>query len=558
MGSIDAKMQRWMACFIGWMSCLCVVTTAQAQQPLPRNDSVKIIYIIHADSLIGIQKADSDITKLMGHVILQQGNTLFSCDSAYKNNTTNVVDAYGHIHINQADSVQAYGDYLHYLGNEKLAILSGHVRLQDAQMTLFTEKLTYDLHQHVAQYLQGGKLVSQQTTLTSQSATYYTDLHQAFFQHQVRLNDPQYTLRTDSLAYHTDTHTAYFIAPTLIHLQDSATVIHTHDGYYNTDLGEAMFASRSVITDSSQMTTADSLFYFRKKGLGVARGNVIWRDTSRKVTVLAGYAETHDQTSTLLATQQPLLIYEMKNDTLYTVADTLFSGIIPRKDTPNKGPLDPEKTALPDSARQDSSAIRYFSAFHHVRIYSDSLQAVADSMYYSFADSTFRFYIQPVVWIGDYQLSGDTIYLLTEHQQAKELQLIEHAIIINQIGKNMFNQVKGRTIFGYFEDNRLNWMHVNGNAESVYYVQDDQGAFIGINRVSCSVIDIYFKDQKVYRVAFRGEPSGSMSPLKGARLQDYLLRNFSWQVNRRPKSKTELIPPSYSASAFLNGHENMP
>ncbi|PJJ76245.1 lipopolysaccharide export system protein LptA [Thermoflavifilum aggregans] len=534
---------------IVWIGCICLCLAAYAQQPAARNDSVKIIYIIHADSLIGIQKKDSDITKLMGHVMLQQGNTLFSCDSAYKNNTINVVDAYGHIHINQADSVHAYGDYLHYLGNDKLATLSGHVRLQDAQMTLYTETLTYDLNQHIAQYQQGGKLVSEQTTLTSQSATYYTDLHQAYFQHRVKLKDPQYTLSTDTLVYHTDTHTAYFVAPTVIHLQDSVTVIHTRDGYYNTDLGEAMFASRSVITDSSQMTTADSLFYFREKGTGLAKGNVIWRDTSRKVTVVAGYAETHDQTHTLLATQQPVLIYEMKNDTLYTAADTLFSGIIPRTDS--------AMLHHADSSHQDSSEIRYFSAFHHVRIYSDSLQAVADSMYYSFADSTFRFYIQPVVWIGDYQLSGDTIYLSTQNQQAKELQLIENAIIVNQIGKGMFNQVKGRTIYGYFHDNRLDWMHVNGNAESVYYVQDDAGAFIGINKVSCGVIDIYFRDQKVYRVAFRDEPSGSMSPIKGANLQEYFLRNFSWQIDRRPHSREELLPSSHPVWNFLQGDKNM-
>ncbi|WP_177224181.1 OstA-like protein [Thermoflavifilum thermophilum] len=534
---------------IAWMGCIGLSRSAYAQQPAARSDSVKIIYIIHADSLIGIQKKDSDITKLMGHVMLQQGNTLFSCDSAYKNNTINVVDAYGHIHINQADSVHAYGDYLHYLGNEKLATLSGHVRLQDAQMTLYTETLTYDLNKHVAQYQQGGRLVSQQTTLTSQSATYYTDLHQAFFQHRVKLKDPQYTLSTDTLVYHTDTHTAYFVAPTVIHLQDSATVIHTRDGYYNTDLGEAMFASRSVISDSSQMTTADSLFYVREKGIGMAKGNVIWRDTSRKVTVVAGYAETHDQTHTLLATQQPVLIYEMKNDTLYTAADTLFSGIIPRTDA---------MLHHADSAQQDSSEIRYFSAFHHVRIYSDSLQAVADSMYYSFADSTFRFYIQPVVWIGDYQLSGDSIYLSTQNQQAKELQLIENAIIVNQIGKGMFNQVKGRTIYGYFHDNHLDWMHVNGNAESIYYVQDDTGAFIGINKVSCGVIDIYFRDQKVYRVAFRDEPSGSMSPIKNANLQEYFLRNFSWQIDRRPHSREELLPASHPVWNFLQVYKNMP
>ncbi|MCL6523069.1 MAG: hypothetical protein K6T34_00280 [Thermoflavifilum sp.] len=515
-----------------------------------QRDTVKIIYIIHADSLIGIQKPDSDITQLMGHVVLQQGNTTFSCDSAYKDNLHNIVDAYGHIHINQADSVHAYGDYLHYMGNEKLATLSGNVMLKDAQMTLYTRSLTYDLNLHLAQYTQGGRLVSQQTVLTSEQGSYYTDVHQAFFQRRVKLKDPQYTLSTDSLEYHTDTHTAYFISPTIIYLQDSSTIIHTHDGYYNTDQQTAMFASRSVIADSSQTTTADSLFYFRKTGLGIAKGNVIWKDTVRKATILADYAETHDQTQTLLATQHPVLIYQMKTDTLYTTADTMFSGVLSSSDSLHADSIrlkNPSQATHTDS-NKDTTKTRYFSAFHHVRIYSDSLQAVADSMFYSFADSTFRFFYQPVAWIGNYQLSGDTMYLLTQHQEAKELQLLENAIIINRIGENMYNQVKGRTIYGYFQDNHLDWMHVNGNAESVYYVEDDQGAFIGVNKISCAVIDIYFRDQKIYRVAFRGEPSGTMSPLKNIRLQDYLLRNFSWQADRRPRSKTEILDPDFSAT----------
>ena len=33
---------------------------------------------------------------------------------------------------------------------------------------------------------------------------------------------------------------------------------------------------------------------------------------------------------------------------------------------------------------QDSSLNKYFEAFHHVKIYSDSMQAVADSLFYGF------------------------------------------------------------------------------------------------------------------------------------------------------------------------------
>src|SRR6185436_17718540 len=49
-----------------------------------------------------------------------------------------------------------------------------------------------------------------------------------------------------------------------------------------------------------------------------------------------------------------------------------------------------------ESSKTDSTD-RYFEAFYHVRIFSDSVQAVADSMFYSFKDSVFRLYKNPVV-----------------------------------------------------------------------------------------------------------------------------------------------------------------
>ena len=55
--------------------------------------------------------------------------------------------------------------------------------------------------------------------------------------------------------------------------------------------------------------------------------------------------------------------------------------------------------------------------FHHVRIFSDSLQAVADSLFYSGFDSVFRLYTDPVIWAVDRQVSGDTIYLYTKNKK---------------------------------------------------------------------------------------------------------------------------------------------
>ncbi|MEO9003961.1 MAG: OstA-like protein, partial [Ginsengibacter sp.] len=66
-----------------------------------------------------------------------------------------------------------------------------------------------------------------------------------------------------------------------------------------------------------------------------------------------------------------------------------------------------EAAGSKDSANKSDTAIRYFLAFHHVKIFNDSLQSVCDSMFISSKDSVFRLYYDPVVWSGHSQIAGD-------------------------------------------------------------------------------------------------------------------------------------------------------
>lgn len=93
------------------------------------------------------------------------------------------------------------------------------------------------------------------------------------------------------------------------------------------------------------------------------------------------------------------------------------------KDTINK------TTAVNTSARDTS--VRYFLAFHHVRIFNDSLQAISDSLHYSTIDSTFKLFGEPIVWNGESQVTGDTIYMYTENKK-RNGSIRNNGMIINK------------------------------------------------------------------------------------------------------------------------------
>lgn len=200
------------------------------------------------------------------------------------------------------------------------------------------------------------------------------------------------------------------------------------------------------------------------------------------------------------------------------------------------------ETGVKDSTNKSDTSIRYFLAFHHVKIFNDSLQSVCDSMFISSKDSVFRLYYDPVVWSGHSQIAGDTIFLYTEKKEPKRLYVFESGLIVNKTKEGFFNQMAGKTINAYFIDEKIDYMRVKGSqSESIYYMQDEDSAYIGMNRATGDVIDIYFKDEDIVKVLFINQIQGKMYPMGEIPEDERQLKSFKWLEERRPKNKAELF-----------------
>ena len=60
---------------------------------------------------------------------------------------------------------------------------------------------------------------------------------------------------------------------------------------------------------------------------------------------------------------------------------------------------------------------------------------------------------------------------------------------------------------GYFADNELYQVYVDGSGETIYY-PDDQGVIIGANKATGSNIRIKIKERKVTDITFINKPEG--------------------------------------------------
>jgi len=516
---------------------------AQQAPDSTTNDSMRTIEIIQARSWRQITTDSGKVLQaLAGNAMIRQENTILSGDSIVFDPETGIAEVFGNVHINDGDSVQTFSQYLRYVGNERKAYLKKDVRFIDKKGTLMANEVVYDIGTGMATYQGGGRVVNGSTTLTSSEAVYYSNSNDIYFKRKVHLIDPKYNILADSLLYNTQTQTSTFIAPTRITTKDGS-IINTSNGVYNLQSGEATFLDRTTYSDSTHSIVGNKIEYEEKTNTINIEGNGKLVDSVNKVIIIGNSILLNRKNQTFLASKKPVMIFYEGKDSTYIAADTIYSGMVKNDDSlkitlAKKDTLSKTKTI----GKKEADSIRYFTAFHHVRIFNDSLQAASDSLYYSTNDSTLGLYKNPVFWSNNSQISGDTIYLTTENKNPKQLEVINNSMVINRTTEGLFNQVSGRTLTGYFKNGNIDYARMKGiPAESIFYAQDEDSAYVGMNRSSGDVIDVYFSNRNLNKVKFINNVDGVLYPMNQIPQDKKVLPGFNWQDSRRPKNKFELF-----------------
>ena len=566
------------------------------------NDSSRV-QILNARTGEIILLKNQEAKKFKGQVVLEQKDARLFCDSAILDAFDNVY-AKGNVVIKQGDSTNIFADSMTFHGLTRIADLYANVILVNGEKKLFTQKLNYNLNTKVATYDTKSTLTDPRTQLTSRRGVYNVATNQAFFKDQVLVVDKDFNLKTDTLNFDTKNNIATFLAPTLIYMKDTSqfyteggyydlqkdnaeftknpqykkktqsavadtmlydgkTTIITLKGNATTEdsarkarantivynrtteesqlKGNAHFEDekqhvdsdtiiysgktktyatrgRSKIVNENQILEADFVDFDSKDSIGIAKGNVFWQDTSAKTTLRCD-SMVYDQRSDYIkaAGGRPILTSLIDADTLWLRADTII-------------------TFKPNPA----DTFRSMFAYYNVRMFKKNFQSVCDSLTYTQQDSLFRFFKDPIIWSDTSQLTADTMRMLLSDNKLDRVYMKNNGFIINSNDELYFNQIKGRDITAFFEKEELRRMNVEGNAESVYYVLDDNQAYMSVNKMICSSMIVLFGDNKVEGIRFFTEPKATMTPMKQADHEAMKMKGFKWDEKRRPKSLKDL------------------
>lgn len=288
--------------------------------------------IITYDAGMGTRDPENaDVWILYQRVRAEHEGMVLYADSAELNTKQNDLSAFGHIKIEITDTTTIYGDRLYYDGVSRVVdIWADTVRLIDGKTILKTNHLSYDRNTATATYNNWGHTVNEDKSLVSRVGHYNSDNKTFYIYVQVVLQDSNMRLETDTLTYCTATNLAEFRSPT--HIYSDSAVLYSENGSYNTESRYAYSTKASRVQNIEKILCCDTLHYYEATEYGKALGHVVLEDTVNKIVCTGRVGETDREHHTSYVTDSALVKFVGKDeinpdapeqDTLYLHADSI-------------------------------------------------------------------------------------------------------------------------------------------------------------------------------------------------------------------------------------------
>ena len=505
------------------------------------------VFLEQADSIIrtagtGIDIDNADRQLVKGNVKFRQMGMWMYCDSAYYFPERNSMDAFGHVRMEQGDTLFVYSDKLYYDGTARYARLrcgptEPSVRMINRKVSLTTDSLDYDLAADIGWYAHGGRLQDELNTLTSVYGEYSPSTNDATFYHNVELHGEQndFHMYTDTLYYNTDTHIARIETPTRIETTEDDII--TSEGFYNTDTGVAELMSRSTIlhTDSLNRTTTlegDSIVYdpgtrisraYSFRDLSKRPRPMVITDTARKAVLIGGFGIYNDSTREAMATEYPLMMEYSQGDTLFLRADTIRTWMLERSP---RLVAEQRAAAAIAALNVDESALP-FSTGWTFGAGPDSISLELPQLYVAPpARDIEGEMLTPVgLAIPARQSEGDSIWHMAKaYPRArffrKDLQGVADTIIFTELDSLLRmnrlpivwseeRQLRGDTIVVHFCDSTADYARIPSMAMMMEHVEEDY-----FNQLHADRMMMHFEDGELRRLDAEGSVQTIMIPME--------------------------------------------
>lgn len=193
-----------------------------------------------------------------------------------------------------------------------------------------------------------------------------------------------------------------------------------------------------------------------------------------------------------------------------------------------------------DSIAADTLAVdstyRLLLGYRNVRMFRSDFQSVCDSLTFSTVDSVIHMYISPVLWNDNNQITSEIMHVITQNQQVVRADFEGKPLTVAEIDTLHYNQVAGKEMSAHFRDNQIYRNDVNGNVQTIYYMEENNPPEITMMAyIESADMTSYIEDRRIVGITYRGNPTYIFYPMdKIPESQPLFLQGFSWEKDRRP------------------------
>lgn len=451
---------------------LLVIFSSAFSNILLSQDKIELKY---SDKLTGKTENGQTVREASGNVHFVQGNVDVYCNTAYQ-----------------------------YLEDNKV-ILIGNVRIFQDTLSLFTPKATYYGNEKRANCEGGVTLKDPNATLRATRGVYYFNEAKAIFDNDVTIVNPTYKISSDHLTYMRNTEDS-FAKGNVIVVKDSTIIRAENIDFYKRQ-GKTYATEKVNIEQDSSIIYCDTLTDFSNEKKSVASGNVRLNNMKNNANVYGNYLENYENTKYTIIKGNAKLV-QIEKEKEKDIYDTLFiySNIM------ESYRMLPEHYIATDSVNVIRD--KFYSKSGYA-VYSKTFDKDVDKM---------SFYINPIVWNDNVQMTGDTIFADLKEKKlqtiyAKKIEGLKGSEFSFMLVENKdtvfadrFDQMTGNDIIIHFLNDKINYIEVIRNANSLYFMYDNNKAN-GVNiSEGTNIIITFDNEQKVDKVRIDKKPKGQYVP----------------------------------------------
>lgn len=514
---------------------------AYGQVVIIQNDSIQIF----ADSLI--YDGDLRIAKLYHDVILQNNDQqLFTEFLTYnmntkvgsytdgallKNKDSEIKSKIGQYYVDEKEvrfyenvsilnkDFQLWTDSLRYDYGNDIAYFLTKTRIDQDSAKIYCEDGFYNIGEELAEFRQNAQYIQEDKTAIGEVIRYDASIKEIFLAGDAEYTDKDRAAKGDTIIYNELTEDTEIRGNA--EYKDAERSMVGQVLKFNAETEAFSSQGRATIVDSTTSITAQNIDFDQESGLGNAKGDVIVVDTASNTTMRSENMIFSQETNFSKAYNddgsKAWLYTVLEEDSLFLRADTLLT------------------TEYVDS----TSETNLLQGYYNVRMFKSNLQAKCDSILFNTTDSMLVLFDDPVMWTDSSQFSADTIEIYLKNEEIDKILMKRNGFIINTSDTIYFNQIKGKNVEILFSEGAIDSMTVMGNAESIYFMKDDENAYVGMNKSICSKMGFKFFENELKDIYFDVDINSNFTPITLVDPMDRL-EGFIWLDKERPKNKNEL------------------